>query len=152
LNRFTGRWRPGGRVSNPSATEPRHDFRAAPLRRTSRMSNERHKQPTSFLTGDFHECVEHSFKDRCSFLHYLGLLASSGRVFGVRAWSVIEFVHGARTAIPRRMEPPVLLDRLRDVESIKIHYLVPGRDKVVNKLLLRIGTGVDFGQRAELRV
>ena len=42
--------------------------------------------------------------------------------------------------------------RIRDVESVEIHYLVPGRDKVVNKLLLRIGTGVNFGQRAELRV
>jgi len=72
------------------------------------MSNERHKQPTSFLTGDFHDYVEHNCKDRCSFLHYLGLLASSARVFGVHAYSVIEFVHGARTAIPRRMEPPLL--------------------------------------------
>ena len=72
------------------------------------MSNERHKQPTSLLTGDSHDYVEHNRKDRCSFLRYLGLLASSGRVFGVRAWSVIEFVHGARTAIPRRMKPPLL--------------------------------------------
>ena len=47
---------------------------------------------------------------------------------------------------------PTRCRRLRDVESIKIHYLVPGLDKVVNKLLLRIGTGVDFSQCAELRV
>ncbi len=58
----------------------------------------------------------------------------------------------ARMSIPRCMELPVLFDRLRDVESIEIHHLVPARNKVVNKLLLRIGTGVDFSQCAELRV
>ena len=47
---------------------------------------------------------------------------------------------------------PTRCRRLRDVESIKIHYLVPDHDKVVNKLLLHIGTSVNFGQRAELRV
>ena len=95
-------------MSNSSTTEPEHDFLTMLLRRTSRMSNERHKQPTSFLTGDFHDYVEHNCKDRCSFLHYLGLLASSGHIFGVRAWSVIGFVNGARTSIPRCMEPPPL--------------------------------------------
>ena len=58
----------------------------------------------------------------------------------------------ARTSIPRCMELSVLFDRLRDVESIEIHHLVPSDDKVVNELLLRIGTGVDFSQCAELRV
>jgi hypothetical protein len=41
---------------------------------------------------------------------------------------------------------------LREVESIEIHYSVPGRNKIVNEFFLAIGTGVDFGQRAELRV
>jgi len=139
-------------MSNSSTAEPEHDFRATLLRRTSRMPNGRQKQPRSSLTDDFMRSSNTTSKDRCGFLHYLGLLASSGHIFGVRAWSVIVFVNGARTSIPRCMEPPVLLDRLRDVESIEIHHLVPGRDKVVNKLLLRIGTGVNFGQRAELRV
>jgi hypothetical protein len=38
------------------------------------------------------------------------LLASSGRLFGIPAWSVIGFVNGARTSIPRCMEPLVLFD------------------------------------------
>jgi hypothetical protein len=38
------------------------------------------------------------------------------------------------------------------VEPIEIHDFVPGRNKVVNELFLRVGTGVDFDQCAELRV
>src|SRR5258705_6355401 len=60
--------------------------------------------------------------------------------------SPISCIRAAERTAPTRCR------RLRDVESIKIHYLVPGHDKVVNKLLLHIGTGVNFGQRAELRV
>jgi trans-2,3-dihydro-3-hydroxyanthranilate isomerase len=85
-------------------------------------------------------------------LAHLELNFAQAAKFLESAGTVAGFVNGARPSIPRCMEPPVLLDRLRDVESIEIHHLVPGRDKVVNKLLLRIGTGVDFSHCAELRV
>jgi hypothetical protein len=42
--------------------------------------------------------------------------------------------------------------RSRLVEAIKIHDLTPGRDKVVDELLLRVGTSIDFSQSAELGV
>ena len=42
--------------------------------------------------------------------------------------------------------------RCRYVETIEIHDFVPGRNKVVNELFLSVGTGIDFGQCAELRV
>ena len=42
--------------------------------------------------------------------------------------------------------------RLREVEAIKVHHLVPGRDKVVNKFLLRVRASVHFRQGAELGV
>ena len=67
--------------------------------------------------GDY---VEHKLEDRRSFLHYLGLLAFCGGIFGIRAWPVVGFVIRARTSIPRCMEPPVLFDhchfRRRDIE------------------------------------
>jgi hypothetical protein len=100
-------------MSNSSTTEHQQDFRATLLRRASRMPNDPAEATKEFLNRWFYEYIEHSFKDRCSFLHYLGLLASSGRVFGVRARLVIGFVNGARTAIPRCMEPPVLFDHCR---------------------------------------
>jgi hypothetical protein len=71
---------------------------------------------------------------------------------------VITWLHQVRRDVlkghPRneRPLPGGTPKRLSEVEPIEIHHLVPGRDKVVNKLLLRIGTGVDFGQCAELRV
>ena len=40
-------------MSNPSTTEPQLDLRATLLRRTSRVPNDRQKQPTSSLGGDF---------------------------------------------------------------------------------------------------
>ena len=49
-------------------------------------------------------------KDRRGFLHDLGVSASSGRLFGIRAWSVIGFVNAKGTSVPRCMEPPVLFD------------------------------------------
>ena len=42
--------------------------------------------------------------------------------------------------------------RLRKVETIKVHHLVPGRYKVMDKLLLRVRTSVDFGQGSELGI
>ena len=42
--------------------------------------------------------------------------------------------------------------RLRKVEAIKVHHLVPGRDKIVNKFLLRVRASVNFRQGAELGV
>ena len=42
--------------------------------------------------------------------------------------------------------------RLRNVETIKVHHLGPRRDKVMDKLLLRVRTSVDFGKRPKLRV
>jgi len=43
-------------------------------------------------------------------------------------------------------------ERLRQVEAIQVHYLVPGRDEVVDELLLRVGASVNFRQRAELGI
>ena len=40
----------------------------------------------------------------------------------------------------------------RKVEAIKVHHLVPGRDKVVDELHPSIGTSVDFSEGAELGV
>jgi hypothetical protein len=42
--------------------------------------------------------------------------------------------------------------RLRKVEAIKVHHLVPGRDKVVDELLFSVGTSVNFNQGTELGV
>ena len=42
--------------------------------------------------------------------------------------------------------------RLRNVETIKVHHLVPGPYKVVDELLLRVRTSVDFGQGPELGI
>jgi hypothetical protein len=42
--------------------------------------------------------------------------------------------------------------RSRKVEAIKVHHLVPGRYKVMDKLLLRIRTSIDFSQGPELGV
>ena len=39
-----------------------------------------------------------------------------------------------------------------EVEAIQVHHLVPGRDKVMDKLLLRVRTSIDFSQGAELGV
>src|SRR5262245_66571748 len=42
--------------------------------------------------------------------------------------------------------------RSGDVEAIKVHHFVPGRDEVMDKFLPRVGTSVDFSQGAELGV
>src|SRR6202035_1646180 len=42
--------------------------------------------------------------------------------------------------------------RSGEVEAIEVHHLVPGRHEVFRKLLLRVGAGIDFCKRAELRV
>jgi hypothetical protein len=44
------------------------------------------------------------------------------------------------------------LSRSRQVETIEVHHLVPGRYKVMDKLLLRVRTSVDFGKRPKLGV
>ena len=47
------------------------------------------------------------------------------------------------------------IDRLRSVskvEAIEIHHLVPGRHEVIDKLLLRVVTGIDFRDGSKLRV
>src|SRR5262245_42149379 len=57
-----------------------------------------------------------------------------------------------------RLSPPyqkpsrTLMLRSGEVEAIKVHHFVPGRDEVVDKLLPRVGTSVDFSQGAELGV
>ena len=33
-----------------------------------------------------------------------------------------------------------------EIEAIKVHHFIPGRDEVVDELLLRVGTSIDFGQ------
>ena len=42
--------------------------------------------------------------------------------------------------------------RSGEVEAVKVHYLVPHRYKVVQELLLRVHTSVDFRQGPELGV
>jgi hypothetical protein len=42
--------------------------------------------------------------------------------------------------------------RSREVETIEVHHFVPGRYKVMDKLLLRVRTSVDFGKRTKLGV
>ena len=42
--------------------------------------------------------------------------------------------------------------RSRQVEAIKVHHLVPGSYKVMDELLLRARTSIDFSQGAELGV
>jgi hypothetical protein len=39
-----------------------------------------------------------------------------------------------------------------EVKAIQVHHLVPGRDKVMDKLLLGVRASVDFSQGAELGV
>jgi hypothetical protein len=39
-----------------------------------------------------------------------------------------------------------------DIEAIEVHDLVPGRDKVMDKLHLGVRTSIDFSQSAELGV
>ena len=46
----------------------------------------------------------------------------------------------------------MLMLRSGKVEAVKVHYLVPRRYKVVQKLLLGVFTSVDFGQGAQLGV
>ena len=41
---------------------------------------------------------------------------------------------------------------LRQVETIEVHHLIPGRDKVMNKLSLRVGTSINFGKRPKLGI
>ena len=45
-----------------------------------------------------------------------------------------------------------LLTRSREVEAIEVHHLVPGRYKVMHKLLLRVRACIDFSQGTELGV
>ena len=42
--------------------------------------------------------------------------------------------------------------RSGEVEAIKVHHLVPGRDEVLDELLLRIRTSIDLSQGAEYGV
>jgi hypothetical protein len=42
--------------------------------------------------------------------------------------------------------------RSEEIKSIEIHYLVPYGDEVIDKFLLSVRTGIDFGQGAELGV
>ena len=45
------------------------------------------------------------------------------------------------------------LNRARSkVKTIKIHHLVPGCHEVIDKLLLSVGTGINFRDGAQLRV
>jgi len=40
----------------------------------------------------------------------------------------------------------------RDIEAIKVHDLIPGRYKVMDKLRLPVRTGIDFRQSPDLGV
>ncbi len=57
-----------------------------------------------------------------------------------------------RFSPPYQRPSKTFMLRSGEVEAIKVHHLVPGRDEVVDELLLRVGTSVDFSQGAELGV
>ena len=57
-----------------------------------------------------------------------------------------------RLSPPYRKSSRTLMLRSGEVEAIKVHHFVPGRDEVVDKLLPRVGTSVEFRQGAELGV
>jgi hypothetical protein len=42
--------------------------------------------------------------------------------------------------------------RLRQVETIQVHHLDPGRNEVLREFLLVVVTGVDLGQRPQLGI
>ena len=73
----------------------------------------------------------------------------SSRSVGVQAFGRLPGTHGRLEAVHQ----PAQSDSLQlasQVEAIKIHHLVPGRDKVFDKLFLRIRTGIHFGNRSQL--
>jgi hypothetical protein len=57
-----------------------------------------------------------------------------------------------RVSSPCQNPSKTFMLRSCKVEAIKVHHLVPGRDEVMDKLLLRIRTSVDFSEGAELGV
>jgi hypothetical protein len=59
-----------------------------------------------------------------------------------------------RFAVQNTLQKPskTLMLRSSEVEAVKVHYLVPHRYKVVQKLLLGVLTSVDFRQGSELGV
>ncbi len=57
-----------------------------------------------------------------------------------------------RVSSPCQNPSKTFMLRSRKVEAIKVHHLVPGRYEVMDKLLLRIQTSVDFSEGAELGV
>ena len=57
-----------------------------------------------------------------------------------------------RVSSPCQNPSKTFMLRSRKVEAIKVHHLVPGRYEVMDKLLLRIRTSVDFSEGAELGV
>ena len=59
---------------------------------------------------------------------------------------------GDRFVSPGQKPSKAFMLRSGEVEAIEVHHLVPGRDKVVDELLLGVSTGVDFRQSPELGV
>ena len=59
-----------------------------------------------------------------------------------------------RYAVQNTLQKPsqTFMRRLCEVEAIKVHYLVPRRYKVVQKLLLGVLTTIDFRHGPELGV
>src|SRR5271163_4618128 len=46
-----------------------------------------------------------------------------------------------------------VLSKGRDeIKTVEIHYFVPGRNEVLDKFSVRVGTSIDLGERAELGV
>src|SRR5581483_7870870 len=39
-----------------------------------------------------------------------------------------------------------------EIEAVEVHHLGPRRREVLHELLLRVGTGIDLGEGAQLRV
>ena len=50
------------------------------------------------------------------------------------------------------MKETAFTSELRQVETVQVHDLVPGRHEVSNELLLRVARPVNFRQSLELRV
>src|SRR4029077_1094831 len=86
------------------------------------------------------DCCQNAISGSAASQRFLGLAVGWDQLFGDRV-------------SPRYQRPSkTLILHSADVETTKVHHLVPGRDEVVDELLLSIGTSVDFRQCAELRV
>src|ERR1017187_299025 len=71
------------------------------------------------------------------------MICSTSTWFGISRCQVKVARHKTFKAYPPRS---------RKVEAIEVHHLVPGRYKIMDKLLLRVRACIDFSQGTELGV